>query len=252
MRALTARPRSLHQLKSPIIYSDEPEDLWEATMPSEIELLTPSEAAVVASVTVRDVNRIIDEKILPERFYALESGRHLHVAACPLVGFYFHAARALTAEKRGRLIRLLSERIGSTMARRPVADWRKSSLPADWTIHDGFLTVSLWEFATSAEDRYAKLAEAREMVVEDPDILAGTPVIRGTRIPVYDVAASVAAGLPRERIGAAYPGLEDRLIDLAAIYAEAVPPRGRPRRPIMLPPGAGLVSGRKVARRRSA
>jgi uncharacterized protein (DUF433 family) len=119
-------------------------------------------------------------------------------------------------------------------------------------VHDGFLTVSLWEFAINAEDRHAKLAEAREMVVEDPDILDSTPVIRGTRIPVYDVAASVAAGLPHERIRAAYSGLDDRAIELAAIYAEATPPRGRPRRPAVLAPDARIVSERKAARRGTA
>jgi uncharacterized protein (DUF433 family) len=220
-------------------------------MPAEIELLTPPEAAVVARVTVRDINRVIDEGILPERFYTLEGGRRLHVAACPLVGFYFHAAKALTAEERSLLIRRLSERIGPEMECRPVAHWRKISRPADWTVHDGFLTVSLWEFVTSAEDRHEKLAEAREMVVEDPDILDGTPIIRGTRIPVYDVAASIAAGLSHERIRSAYPALDERTTELAAIYAEATPPRGRPRRPVILPPEAKMASEHKVARRRS-
>ncbi|HXP73104.1 MAG TPA: DUF433 domain-containing protein [Stellaceae bacterium] len=216
-------------------------------MPAEIDLLTLAEAAVVASVTVRDINRVIDERILPERFYSLEGGRRIHLAACPLVGFYFHAAKALTSEERGLLIRLLSERIGPDTHR--ALRWRKDSRPADWTINDGFLTVSLWEFATSAETRLARLAEAREMVVEDPDILGGTPVFRGTRIPVYDVAASVAAGLPFERIRGAYPGLDDRAIELATIYAEATPPRGRPRRPVTPAPDTRLVSERKVARR---
>ena len=34
-----------------------------------IESLTPSEAAVVAGVSVRDVHRMIDEHILPEALY---------------------------------------------------------------------------------------------------------------------------------------------------------------------------------------
>ena len=206
-------------------------------MPPDTELLTLSEAAVVASVTVRDINRVIDEKILPERFYTLEGGRQLHVTACPLVSFYFHAAKALTAEERGLLIRRLSERIGPDRAHRPIAGWRKTSRAADWSVSDGFLTVSLWEFATGAEDR---------------QILDGTPVIRGTRIPVYDVAASVAAGLSPERIRAAYPGLDGRTIELAAIYAEATPPRGRPRRPVGLVPGTKVIAERKVARCRRA
>jgi uncharacterized protein (DUF433 family) len=53
----------------------------------------------------------------------------------------------------------------------------------------------------------AELKKARALVVEDPEILSGTPVIRNTRIPVYDVAASVAARLPLDRILEDYPGL---------------------------------------------
>jgi hypothetical protein len=44
-------------------------------MPADMELLTVPEAAVVASVTVSKIHRVIDEHILPERFYAMEGGR---------------------------------------------------------------------------------------------------------------------------------------------------------------------------------
>jgi uncharacterized protein (DUF433 family) len=215
-------------------------------------MLTPSEAAVVAGVAVREIHRVMDEHILPERFYAMEGGRRLHLAACPLAGFYFHAAKALTADERSRLIRRLADRIAIGAAVNAVTTWRQSSGPAEWTINDGFLTVSLWEFATGADDRYAKLAQAREAVVEDPEILGGTPVIRGTRIPVYDVAASVAAGEPWECIRAAYSALDDRLIELASIYAQATPSRGRQKRSVRLAAGAKVISEQKVAWRRSA
>jgi hypothetical protein len=39
---------------------------------------------VVAVVTVREIHRIIDEHILPERFYAMEGGRRFHLAAGPV------------------------------------------------------------------------------------------------------------------------------------------------------------------------
>jgi uncharacterized protein (DUF433 family) len=198
-------------------------------MAANADLLTPTEAAVVAGVKVRDINRVIDEKLLPADFYALEGGRRLHVAACPLIGFYFHAASALTAEERELLIGLACEQVARQVIGKQGR--RKHSYhPADWTIQDRFLTVNLWEFAVGAQDRHAKLEQARKMVVVDPDILDGTPVIRGTRVPVYDVAASAVAGLPHRRIRSAYPALDDRTIELAALYAEAVPPRGRPPR----------------------
>ena len=149
---------------------------------TEPELLTPAEAAVVASVSVRDINRMIDERILPERWYRFEGGRRVHVNACPFVIFYFRAAKALTAEERASVIHRLSDRIDTKTFRSWHGHWREYSRPADWTIDDGFLTVNLWEFATSADDRHARLEEARVLVTEDPDILAGTPVIKGTRM----------------------------------------------------------------------
>ena len=68
------------------------------------------------------------------------------------------------------------------------------------------------------------------MVIEDPQILSGTPVIKGTRVPVYDIAAAVDSGTPKDRILKSYPSLKDWQVELALVYAKAVPPRGRPRR----------------------
>lgn len=46
----------------------------------------------------------------------------------------------------------------------------------------------------AVDGRLRRLAQARQMVVEDPKILSGTPVIKGTRVPLYDVAAAVDLG----------------------------------------------------------
>ncbi len=97
-----------------------------------------------------------------------------------------------------------------------------------------------------------RLTAARDCVVIDPDVLGGTPVIRGTRIPVHDVAASVAAKIPIGRILAAYPSLDADKIELATIYAEANPARGRPRSGDDLATGAVILADHRVPRRRKA
>ena len=78
-------------------------------------------------------------------------------------------------------------------------------------------------------------------MVSDPEILSGTPVIRGTRVPVYDVAASVASGIPMERILSGYPSLKRKQVELAALYVEANPQRGRPRQKTSLPSNAKVI-----------
>jgi uncharacterized protein (DUF433 family) len=68
------------------------------------------------------------------------------------------------------------------------------------------------------------------MVIEDPEILRGTPIIKGTRIPLYDVVSLVDSGTDIEEILEIYPRLKKSQIELASIYAKANPQRGRPKR----------------------
>lgn len=69
-----------------------------------------------------------------------------------------------------------------------------------------------------------------DAIISDPEILSGMPVIKGTRVPVYDLAASVKAGIPRDRILAAYPTIQERHLDLAVAWAEANPVKQTPRK----------------------
>jgi len=71
-------------------------------------------------------------------------------------------------------------------------------------------------------------------------------------VPVHDVAASITAGQSTERILASYPGIDTEKVELATIYAQANPARGRPRHAGELPKGAIIVSNRRVPRHRKA
>jgi uncharacterized protein (DUF433 family) len=212
--------------------------------------LTPTEAAVVASVTVRDVNRVIDERILPDELYvvAKDRTRRIFVDSCVLIAFYFKAANQLTAEERIKTIADASTRLASVVTR---GRRREYVSPSQWVVKDDFLTIDLAPFLKSVQEQFSRLQQARTLVVEDPEILGGIPVVRNTRIPVYDVAASAAAGISTERLLAAYPGLTARNIELAALYAEANPQRGRPRRVLSPSPRkVSLVADRRLPRRK--
>jgi hypothetical protein len=106
------------------------------------EMLTPTEAAVVSSVEVRDVNRVIDESILPKDFYRInpDRTRRLFADACTFISFYFHAAKSLTADERLRAIAVASPRLRAE----PV-----STLEKEWTIRQEFLTIDLAPFLKS-------------------------------------------------------------------------------------------------------
>lgn len=211
------------------------------------DILTVPEAAVVAGVSVRDVNRMIDEHILPTAFYRNEEAREFRSSACIFISFYFHTADRLTSEERQWTIKALSKHS---------SDWkldRAWKIDEDWMVQHDFLTINLAPFCKSAHDRLIRLKAANAIVETDPEILSGTPVIKGTRIPVYDLAASVAKGIPMKRLLAAYSGLDEETVNLAALYAEANPQRGRPRQSPLLKPGSTIITSRRttLARRSS-
>jgi uncharacterized protein (DUF433 family) len=187
-------------------------------METPMERLTTSEAAVAAGVSIPQIHRIIDEKILPEHLYSTAQMRTFRTDACILIAFYFETAESLTAQARLRTIREAMAHCGSW------EQWR------DCTVEDSFITIRFREIWKGVEERLRQLAKARQMVIEDPEILSGTPVIKGTRVPVYDIAAAIDAGTPIEKILKSYPSLKDWQVKLSPVYAKAVPPRGRPKR----------------------
>jgi uncharacterized protein (DUF433 family) len=216
-------------------------------MPAVSEMLKASEAAVVSRVSLREVNRVIDEHILPASFVSLDNGRYILAGACPFIAFYFETAERLTSTERLFAIRTAEDRLSRSRG----LPWA-SLLREDWIVRHDFLTIDLMPFMKGASERMGDLAAARKMITSSPAILGGTPVIRDTRIPAYDVAASLAAGHSTERILGAWPSLNAEQIRLAAIYAEANPLRGRPRASSNLPEGSVIVTDRRVQRLRKA
>ena len=66
------------------------------------------------------------------------------------------------------------------------------------------------------------------------------------------VAAAMAAGIPVKEILEDYPSLTEDKLELAALYAEANPLRGRPKPVIAaLPKGTRVISDHRLPRRRA-
>lgn len=60
----------------------------------------------------------------------------------------------------------------------------------------------------------------RQRITINPKTMAGKPVIRGTRIPVYLILNLVACGYTFERILRAYPQLTKQDVKAALEYAQ--------------------------------
>ena len=79
-------------------------------------------------------------------------------------------------------------------------------------------------------------------VESNPAIMDGTPVFRGTRIPVHVVADMIEQGTPTVEILEGYPSLTREMVECAGIYAATHP---RPIRPPIQPWSHTKPVGRK-------
>lgn len=67
-----------------------------------------------------------------------------------------------------------------------------------------------------------KVDKANAFVTTDPEVMGGTTVFAGTRVPVSVVLGSIAAGIPLDRLMASYPFLTEAHIQAAMLF-EATP-----------------------------
>ncbi len=66
-------------------------------------------------------------------------------------------------------------------------------------------------------------------IIQDPDIMVGKPVIKGTRIPVALVLGHLAHNPDLTELFAAYPHLTIEDVKACLAYAQATVERQRPR-----------------------
>jgi uncharacterized protein (DUF433 family) len=178
---------------------------------------TPAQAAALTGLPLAAVHKAIDSRLIRPR--ATRSGATVR--------------RLLTKE---HLIFLQLEAEGLRLlplgTRREIAELLQQSPKKDeLPVGDGTaLRIEIKPARRKVESQLKQLARMEEMVVTDPDIMRGTPVFKGTRIPVDLVAGMLAQGATVDEILEGYPTLDKEKIAIAPLYVRAFPRRGRPSR----------------------
>jgi uncharacterized protein (DUF433 family) len=210
-----------------------------------------SEAAYIANISARDVNRVVDEDIIPRELFVIEEGRRFNALACALASFYFKEEDLLTKVARQRVIFLFTERCKSF---ENYAKFLSLSVPirnTEWEVDLKTFKVELGEYASQVKQRMRLLAEAESMVSLNQDVLAGEPVFNGTRVPVRTIAAWLEADISSEKIKESYPSVTDNMLRIAPIYVETNPRRGRPAKFGEINPAWKLKSSSTVKLKKS-
>lgn len=76
--------------------------------------------------------------------------------------------------------------------------------------------------SSGGKDHREKQLSYQGRIIVDPNILAGKPVVRGTRIPVELVLKRLAQDLDMQTIFAAYPRLTKEDVKACIAYAYAL------------------------------
>ncbi len=206
-----------------------------------------AEAAFIADLSDRHMNRVVDEHILPESLVRTDNGRWFARLGAALTSVYFRTEDLLVAEVRRTILRDLTARL----LNRPDRDEVLALLPSmrkdlDWHFKLAIGDVDFKIYIDTAWKRVRVIESAKSRVHEDPEVLGGVPVFAGTRVPIETVLASLEKGVDQERIRKAYPFLTDAHIEAARVHAKIRPRRGRPAQSSRAPADWKVESRRTV------
>lgn len=176
---------------------------------------TAAEASAVTRLPIRTVRKLMERRVVrPQRVRSGGSVRRLLSREQVLyLGLEAAGVQLLPMNARREIARKIEADPGIDVL--VVAEGR-------------VLLIEVKSVREELDEELRRLQRAQALVVRDPEIMDGTPIYRGTRIPVDLVADMLDQGATLEEILQGYPSLDKEKVDLAPLYMRAFPRRGRP------------------------
>ena len=177
---------------------------------------TPREVAELAGAPKSAVEKAIEERVILARKVRVGRRERRVLALDAIVYAKFMRSMPIPMDLKSK--RALARAI--TLVKEFKA-WRYELSPA--------VELNVGRVVGEAVDLARSYAAARDkLIVEDPEILGGTPVIRGTRVSVYAILGRLTGGDTVEDVLEDHPDLSREAVEMAAIYARTHPLVGRP------------------------
>ena len=184
-----------------------------------------NEAAVATGVSARQINRLIDDAVLPKSVCVkVGTRRAIRAFAVPMVSFGASDGTKLSKGMRLEAMRMIEKFAKENWPRLRDEPEHAKRL----RFESGCVMISLGEPVSAAMAGLNKWGDALRRIVEDPEVRGGIPIVRGTRISVHEIADALSSdGL--EITLEDFPALSRKDVEAAVLYAKAHPRTGRPR-----------------------
>ncbi len=181
--------------------------------------LTIQEAAILAGVPKRRIEKDCEEGIVPRRKMKLWMRERNATHVPP------HAVAYATA--MGSLVGVKMEKKSKRLVWQRLRDRKRSSFGVV-ELSPG-LSLDLDPLVKEAWGRTRSYLDARRRyLVVDPEIFGGEPIIKGTRITCQSVLGRIEGGETLDDLTEDYPEIAKEAFEAALIYARTHPARGRP------------------------
>lgn len=200
---------------------------------------TVREASFIADIPVSAVNRAIDERRIPVGIVRRNRTRLLTDWGV----FILAVSKELKQQVPEEMQRVLVSGVVSLLKKkRRLAFSKLDKVSA--ARGPMMVVMQLKPIAERIEENRRRLEKLMKSVVQDPEIQAGAPTFKGTRILVHPVAQALERGVSEAELLEDYPSLTPKMLEAARIYAETKPRRGRPRADFR---GLTPISERRIA-----
>ncbi len=185
-----------------------------------VDSLNRREAAMLADVSLRSVDKAIEEKVVkPSR--SSRQGTLLDRGDVLAIALIARAGLPLRPQTKRRI----NEWVHGFPSEEAFEETKELLL-------SDVLVLRFDAEVRQLAERIYRYLEGRERHIEvSSEIQGGEPVIVGTRLPVRAVAERLNRGDSIDSLSEDYPTIPRNAFDAARIYAESHPRRGRPARP---------------------
>lgn len=196
-----------------------------------VELFSVNEAAAIAEVSPDTIRTALEKKsVTPSRKRKTgKAVRHqFSVGDVLFIKLLAEFPFPLSKQDKHSLAQVLAR------GNRKASPWSMEGVDLVYRSGEVQLAVQCKPFRKTVERNLAIFRWGRTRVVSSPEVLAGEPVFRGTRVPLRQVASLFRKGVSEKEIVEDFPQLSARDLAYARLFSRFGEKPGHPKKQLLI------------------